>query len=125
VDRDNYAVEAEIKLEEEPACPANFGIVVRGSESGFYAGGVEWVCDAGSSVRLWALDRLLGQQVRQTDLEWHRYRLEVNGDHIAYSIDGSVVLEATDATFPAGGQVAIWSNGVRLDVRAFRVLVKP
>ncbi|MEA2530192.1 MAG: hypothetical protein QOG89_1836, partial [Thermomicrobiales bacterium] len=33
-----------------------------------------------------------------------------------------VVLEATDASFPSGGQIALWSNGVKLDVRAFRVL---
>src|SRR5262249_3296976 len=109
----------------EPACSANFGIVVRGSESGFYAGGVEWSCHTGSSARLWALDRLLAQQDRPTDLGWHTYRLEVDGDHITYSIDGAVVLEAPDTRVRAGGQVAIWSNGVKLDVRAFRVLVKP
>jgi hypothetical protein len=123
VDRDDYAVEAEIKITEEPDCAANFGIVVRGSESGFYAGGVEWVCGSGPSARLWALDRLLAHQDRQTDQEWHTYRLEVDGDHITYSLDGTVVLEATDPSFPSGGQVAIWSNGVKVDVRAFRVLV--
>jgi len=47
----------------------------------------------------------------------------VNGDQITFSIDGEVVLEATDASFPTGGQIALWSNGVKLDVRAFRVYV--
>ncbi|MEA2523352.1 MAG: hypothetical protein QOF73_579 [Thermomicrobiales bacterium] len=122
IDRDNYAVEAEIRVAEQPACAANFGIVVRGSESGYYAGGVEWVCGTGSSVRLWALDRLLAQQERSIDQEWHTYRVEVNGDRIRISVDGEVVLEATDASFPSGGQIALWSNGVKLDVRAFRVL---
>jgi hypothetical protein len=125
VDRDDYVVEAEIQITDEPGCDSNFGIVARGSESGFYAGGVEWDCDAGSSIRLWALDRLLGQETRQLDQQWHTYRLEVDGDQITYSIDGAVVLEATDASFPSGGQVALWSNGVKLNVRAFRILVKP
>jgi hypothetical protein len=125
VDRDNYAVEAEIRIVEAPACAANFGIVARGSESGFYAGGDEWICGNGSSDRIWALDRLLAQKDRPIDLGWHTYRLDVNGSHITFSIDGTVVLEATDSTYPAGGQVAIWSNGVKLDVRAFRILVKP
>lgn len=125
VDRNDYAVEAEIKIDEQPACAANFGIVVRGSETGYYAGGVEWVCNAGASARLWALNTLLGQQPVSVDQGWHTYRVAVNGDHLTYSIDGTVVLEATDSRYATGGQVALWSNGVKLEVRTFRVLVKP
>jgi hypothetical protein len=120
VDRDDYAVEAAIRVVEPPACASNFGIVVRGSESGFYAGGVDWICDAGSSARLWARDRLLDEANFPLDDAWHTYRIEVRGDRITFSVDG-LVLAATDATYPAGGQVALWSNRVKLEVRAFRV----
>ncbi len=123
VDRDNYAIEAEIRIVEEPACAANFGLLVRGSESGFYAGGVEWVCGAGSSIRAWALNNVLTQEGRSIDQEWHTYRIAVNGDQITVSVDGVQVLQATDASFPTGGQIALWSNGVMLEVRSFKVLV--
>jgi hypothetical protein len=123
VDRDDYAIEAEIRIVEAPACAANFGLLVRGSETGFYAGGLEWVCDAGSSVRIWSLNNVLSQDSHAVDDGWHTYRIAVIADQITVSIDGIQVLQATDASFPAGGQIALWSNGVKLEVRAFRVLV--
>lgn len=123
VDRNDYAIEADIRIVEEPSCASNFGLLVRGSETGFYAGGIEWVCEAGASGRIWALNNVLVQDSRSIDQEWHTYRIAVSGDQITVSIDGVEVLQATDASFPAGGQIALWSNGVKLDVRAFRVLV--
>ena len=119
----DYAVEAEIQVVGKTDCAKNFGILLRGTEQGFYAGGVEWSC--GPIARLWAGQRAIGSQNLTLDEGWHTYRLEAKGDRIRVSIDGTVVIETVDATSPIGSQIALWSNGVMFNVRAFRVLRLP
>lgn len=118
----NYAVEAEIQISGPTDCAGNVGIVIRGSENGFYAGGLEWSCDSPPIARLWASSNPLGQVPVTIDDGWHTYRVEARGSQIRYLIDGAVVLEQTDETYPTGDQLALWSAGVKLTVRAYRVI---
>ncbi len=41
---------------------------------------------------------------------WHKIRVEQKGDHIACSLDGKRLLEATDSTFPDEGGVGLWTK---------------
>jgi hypothetical protein len=123
IDRSDYAVEVELRVVEQPAsCGGNLGLVMRGSETGFYAGGIEWVCDSGPMVRLWAYNVLLAEQPIAVDQEWITLRIEAKGDLIRLSVNGAMVAEVHDSTFPTGGQFALWSNRVKVDVRAVRVI---
>jgi hypothetical protein len=118
----DYAVEAEIQASAPTECGRNFGIVLRGSEDGFYAGGVEWRCRPEQTVvALWAGQRELASMPVDLTGDWHTLRVEAHGDQITVTIDG-VVVTATDATYPVGGQIAIWSDGVEVSVRSIRVL---
>ena len=73
-------------------------------------------------MRLWRHDRLLAEQPWVLDQAWHTYRVSVDGDQITLALDGAVVVEGTDPGGPMGPQLALWSNGVPLEVRAFRLL---
>lgn len=119
-DRANYAVEAEIRLIEHPPCDRNFGLILRGSESGYYAGGVDWRCDAAAA--LWSAAGKLTSAPISLDGEWHRYRVAVSGNHVTLALDGVVIAEADDADFPVGSQLALWSSGVSLEMRSFQVV---
>ena len=73
-------------------------------------------------VRLWAYDKVLKEQPIAVDQDWITLRIEANGDVIRLSVDGVVIAEVTDTTFPSGGQIALWSNRIKVDVRAVRVV---
>ncbi|HEV2108741.1 MAG TPA: DUF1080 domain-containing protein [Thermomicrobiales bacterium] len=122
-DLDDYAVEAEIRVVSEPDCQRNFGIGARGTDAGYVAAGVEWRCRPAAS--LWAGQDLVSNASFDPGRDWHTYRLEVRGDTIKLFIDGVLVVEATDDRYPSGGEVALWSNGVRLNVRSFVVTTLP
>ena len=118
----NQAIEAEIQI-GGGSCPRNFGFALRGSETGFAAGGVDWACD--QSVKLWSGQSVL-DQTSTGDLgsDWHLFRLEARGTDLQLYIDEALVLRST-TTQTAGGQIAIWSTGVPLKVRAVRVFNLP
>ena len=119
----NYAVEVELRVVEQPTdCGGNIGVVTRGNDSGFYAGGVEWVCGQGSTVKLWAYDRVLAEQPIELNGDWITLRIETSGDVVRLSVNGNLVAEVTDTSFPTGDQIALWSNRIKLEVRAVRVI---
>jgi hypothetical protein len=122
-DLNDYAVEAEIRVADEPGCQRNFGIGARGTDDGYVAAGVEWRCR--STASLWAGQDLVSNAAFDPARDWHTYRLEVRGDTITLFVDGVLVVEATDDRYPTGGEVALWSNGVRLNVRSFMVTTLP
>jgi hypothetical protein len=115
----DQAIEAEIKIGDGGSCPRNFGLALRGADTGFVAGGVEWACD--QAVKLWSGQSVIAQgDAVALDSGWHFVRLEVRGGGVRMFIDGALVLDATTSQ-SGGGQLAIWSSGVPLTVRSLRV----
>lgn len=53
--------------------------------------------------------------------DWHRYRLEVRGNHLTFLIDGSPILAARDNTYLRGSRLGLWSNRSKISVRSFTV----
>ncbi|MDQ3044952.1 MAG: hypothetical protein M3R06_07370, partial [Chloroflexota bacterium] len=117
--RDDYVVEAEMRLDGDPDCASNAGLAARGGDETYVAAGPEWACAA--SLRLWNAQGEIGRVAATLAPGWHTYRLEVRGATARLSIDGDVVLSGP-AGAAAGGQVAVWSSGVALSLRAFRVV---
>jgi hypothetical protein len=115
----DYAVEIDFVLLESHECPRNFGVAIRGSEAGYYAAGIDWDCD--QMAVLWAGQNRLESHSLSLDQSLHVLRIEAIGDRITYSIDGRVLIEATDATYPTGGEIGIWANGVAISITAFRI----
>jgi hypothetical protein len=115
----DYAVEIEARVGEAPACRTNFGIGARGTEQGYYAAGIEWQCDP--AAVLWAGQAPLATAPFAIGDGWHVYRLEVRGDAIKLLVDGALVLEIGDGRYPEGGEVGLWSSGIRIEVRSFTV----
>jgi hypothetical protein len=115
----DQAIEAEVKIDDGGSCPRNFGLALRGADTGFVAGGIEWACD--QAVKLWSGQSAIAQgEASALGSDWHLLRLEVHGGNVRMFIDGALVADGT-TTQSAGGQLAIWSSGVPLTVRAVRV----
>ena len=110
----DYAVEVSFIVEAADTCPRNFGVAIRGSDAGYYAGGIEWGCDP--VVRLWAGQNVLAEQPIELSDGPHVLRVEAIGDQISVSLDGAEIVTATDASVPAGGQIALWSSGVPITI---------
>ena len=53
---------------------------------------------------------------------WHLYRVEADGNKIKFLIDGAVIAAGVDNTYLFGGQVGLWSVGVQLNVRSFKII---
>ena len=53
---------------------------------------------------------------------WHTYRLEVEGSTIRFLIDGTLILEATDTRFSAGGGVELFNYGSVTSVGSVKVV---
>lgn len=49
-------------------------------------------------------------RVRADPEQWHTIRVETQGDQIRCGLDGQMLLEATDATFPEAGGVGLWTK---------------
>jgi hypothetical protein len=105
-----------------PDC-SSFGIVVRAdADGGDYRAGTEHNClGAGLARRYIARDVVLVEAAGGADGEWHTYRCEVRGDHLALFVDGVLLIEVVDSALPTGGQVGLWSDGAQVNVRAFTV----
>lgn len=131
VPRAAYAVEADIRVVGLAAgkCEQSFGVVAGGGAGVVWGGGVIFACDGVARARItdvtdWTdgynQDRLLAATAFDPGQGWHAYRLEVDGNRLRLVIDGRPVLAATDdaaATGDGPGQVGLWSQGVRLEVR--------
>jgi hypothetical protein len=126
----DYAVEAEIQLISSYCADGggsqyeSFGIVLRSTDvdSGYWVG-VD--CDGFGAISLgsnFCCDRL-GNQNFAADLDWHTMRAEVEGNVIRLYIDGSLLLEVSDNRFLESGSIGLWTYGVQVNVRGFRVIV--
>jgi hypothetical protein len=125
----NYAIEAEIQVVSgfcgngRGDSYTNFGIVTRASDvdTGYW-GGVD--CSGVGAVSLGSLfccDRLAEQNFA-VDLEWHTYRMEVDGNVVRFYVDGALLIEVSDNRYLESGYVGLWSYGVQVNVRNFRVI---
>ncbi len=114
----DHAVEIEFRIVEPPDCGTNFGIVIRGSDAGYYAGGLEWNC--APTLLLWTPQQSIAQAPIEIDESWHTLQIAADGQQITVSLDGTVVIQREDFSQPSGTQVALWSDGVALEIRSFR-----
>lgn len=132
----DYAVETEIQMVRtlgNPCfgSPGNFGITVREDSGGYYSVGLDdhltWkgVIADSNSPTFGGCDlsdnNLVGNSV-SLDTNWHTYRAEVHGNDIKFLMDGSLVAETTDNRHLRSDVVGLWSAGVVLNVRNFKVI---
>jgi hypothetical protein len=56
--------------------------------------------------------------------DWHTYRIEVEGNEMRVFVDGSQLVETVDNTLISneGGQLAIFSYYLQVNVRSFKVI---
>jgi len=139
-DNANYAVEAEIQAIDSSntsgGCAARFGIIVRAQQqqeqlAGYLAGHTSSNCsDSGSTIAIASWESsadlrnisplVIGRFAKDTD--WHKYRVEVQGDTIRLIIDDLFVLGTADIRFLAPGLIALWSDSTAINVRSFKVI---
>ena len=122
----DYAVEAEIQYVRGNGI---FGVVARADDNEGYRVGVNWsnctggpnagVAESGNAINYC---QFLDASRWEADSEWHTYRAEVQGNTIAFFMDGNLLAETTDNQFLAGGQVGLFSSGCQITVRSVRVI---
>jgi hypothetical protein len=128
----NYAVEADIQaVRAGNGCyDYAFGLSVRGESGGDYRVGVgapgpttAFIVDHTSSdgcpVYYW---NALTKASYSLDTDWHAYRAEVRGNDIKFLIDGQSVIETIDNHHLTSNSVGLWSNGMVINVRSFKVI---
>ncbi len=130
----NYAVEAEMQAVREGGggadCRAtvSFGVVARATSEGAYWVGIgePWSKPRAAAGPLrraiagCAEDLASGSYDIGTD--WQTYRVEVQGNTVSLQINGMPVLQTTSNRYLEGGMVGLWSQGVELNVRSFKVI---
>jgi hypothetical protein len=124
----NYAVEADIQaVRAGNGC--TFGLSVREDSIGDYRVGVRapgptaaFIFDQTSGVGCddyyW---NALTKASYSLDTDWHTYRVEVRGNDIKLLIDGQPVIETIDNHHLTGNSVGLFSNGMVINVRSFKV----
>jgi cell division septation protein DedD len=126
----NYAVEAEIQAVRggNNCSYGAFGLSVRGESSGDYRVGIvgwgtafifDHTSSDGCPGYYW---NDLTTAKYSLDTDWHKYRVEVHGNDIALLIDGYSILETTDNHHLTSNSVGLWSNGMVINVRSFKVI---
>lgn len=120
----DYAVAAEIQVVKVPSQGDSgaFGIALRHGSKGLYTGEVAWNYSTTIYAQIVASPGgTLVSQKFDPGTDWHIYRVEVRGNNIRFLIDGSPILATTDNRYLTGG-VGLYSNGVQLTVRNFKVI---
>ena len=137
----DYAVEADMQVVSiaDPQFDS-FGIVVRGGEStsastsassqvaGYKAGIDGETGYVGGPLESARITRMpdpydpIAKATFDPGKGWHLYRVEAEGNTIRFLIDGAVIAKGVDNKYLSGGQVGLWSKGVQLNVRSFKVL---
>ena len=122
----DYAVETEVQAPRGIACGKSFGISARRdiqAGTGYY--GQILSCEPRAAIGILTGDTNAGtnttSQRFDPQVAWHTYRLEVKGPRIGFLIDGVLVAETSDSRYTSGGQLGIWSIGVHLNARSFKV----
>lgn len=110
----DYAVEAEFQWVRFTGTGTNgFGpvarnnLLVRATTDGF----------GGWTLHLWGI----AQRDFVPGGGWRSYRIEAKGNSVRVLVDGAQVVSAVDNHYLTPGQVGIWSNGIQVNVRSFKV----
>lgn len=115
----DYSVTFTFVLSDSQTCPRSFGVAVRGSESGYLAGGLRWDCDA--SAVIWASQDVLTTADVSLEPGEHTFGLRVVADKVTLSIDETVIVETTTDRYPSGSLIGFWSDGVPVTITNVRV----
>ncbi|MCO5222632.1 MAG: DUF1080 domain-containing protein [Thermomicrobiales bacterium] len=129
----DYAVEVEIQfIDPRPNSrdDVGFGIIARnngvgGIDAYYWNNRTSNVAgsrvEAGLRIRS-GDDKIAGQEFL-LDGEWHKYRLELEGNQIRLYVDGGLVLFAQDNRYLDPGVAGLWvSEGAQINVRSFRIV---
>ena len=133
----DYVLEARIKVDSLVNLgngASGFGFVLRASD--FYDGyvtsvgaydgvktkGSHSVYDDSAIASSWEWEANNGISYTP-DLKWHTYRVEAQGNHLTFSVDGKTLVQMTDNKFLNPGQVGLWANNYQLEVSSFTVTV--
>lgn len=126
----NYIVEAQVQfLGFDQVCNGySFGVNARMiPESNGYEGGVNLghgLCDPSQASATLHVDNYT--QLATTPFvpgtDWHTYELEVNGNQLTLTVDGSEMLQATSDVHSDGGVAGIEDFNVQLNVRSFEII---
>ncbi len=112
----DYAVEADVSVTRWTGL--NFGIEVRADEHGArYSAGIE----SGRAAVWDPADKIVEGKGFESSGDWHTYRVEIIGNVITLLIDGEVFAQVRDNKYLEGGRVGLWSNGVQLETRSFKI----
>ena len=128
VEREAYAVEAEVRLMCHEAYGGVFellagidGDLADPSGSGAGAGFVTANGGDGPTAILTAGHDLVSESAWPVDNEWHTLRLEIGPRSVRFLVDGEVVAESEGTSTPQG-RIGLWSDGAPCRIRALRVL---
>ncbi len=108
-----------MRVHAVPDC-GSWGIVVR---SGYQAGIQN--CDdvpnaPAAEIRSQSGTTVASKRVA-IDTNWHTLRVQVRGNSLALSMDGTVLASGTDESFASAGQAGVWADRAQVDVRSFTV----
>ena len=133
----DFAIEVEARVSDlsPGVCNQSFGLIAGVAGGTVWGGGPIYPCDGPQPVARitdatdwrdgYDQDQTLARAPFTPGNGWHTYRLELRGGSVLLTVDGKLVVQAPDARGEeqraAPGQVGIWSQGVRLDVRRITV----
>lgn len=117
VGQSNYAVEAEIQV-IKPGASVRCYLKARMVNDVGYYGGFDGGWDA---VRIGYDDDTIAVPHISMDANWHKYRLEVNGNSIRLLLDGAPVAQGIDNRMLNSGNVGIYCGNGQINVKSFRV----
>ncbi|MBG0569261.1 family 16 glycoside hydrolase [Actinoplanes aureus] len=117
----DYAVEAEIRVNQ--GMTGHFGLFARRAldDSG-YRGAIGRLTNSkifNSTSRYYS--QIAEGDPFAPDEGWHRYRLEVRGNVITFSVDGASLVTVIDNRYLSGGRVGLYSSSQQMEIRSFRV----
>ncbi len=88
------------------------GLVLRYSPENYYIARANALEDNVNLFKTVDGDRLKLDEVpaKVTAGQWHTLRFTAKGRHLTVALDGKVVVERDDDTFPAAGKVGLWTK---------------
>ena len=110
----DYQVSFSVEIGDSNTCPRSFGVALRGSNDGYYAGGIRWDCDPVAVI--WANQTVLASVPLALIEGTHTVALSAIGNQISLSIDGAIILTATSDLYPTGSDIGFWSDQVPVSI---------
>jgi hypothetical protein len=129
-----YAVEAEIRIRNAVSEIGGAGVFAKADASndayngGYHAGNelpenqLLMLGNHHQGDSFWSGVPGRAFRVVAMDNEWHVYRLEVNGNSLAFRFDGDLIARVDDAEFQTGTRLGLYTASYQVDARGFTVL---